>query len=359
MTNTDAGTDWEVTGADGSKTRLGWEADPLDASRLHAYIEHYRIDGVRLNRTEFKHDGSRLAYAWDPTPKKQGPAWHTSVQSFDTNANLVRTVYTMDDGTSEIWEWDPYGQQDWSFRKSVYAAVSGLIIRQEDTIHDARPGPVRSIVRQWDYTTLPWTAITTEFDHGGRELTRKTIFDDDHELLEGFDIDQDGANYGSPQVLPEEWQSFQERKNADGNKDFERYVYWGATATLKHSVEKGWDYNGADWSDYTFESNSLDKPVKKVTNYDTNPTWSKTVEDWQYAIITGDDGWSHRRTDYDKAGRLLAQHDRWLSGDVVNRGILRSWDWTAADWARTASHYRGDASAVLKEERWYDRDTTS
>ncbi len=106
LTHTDASTAWEITGADGSKSRLRFEADPADPALTQSVVERLTQAGEVLTRTTFKADRTRTAEAFD---RGDLADWIQYIQFYDANGELLRQVYDNDDGTFTIFEWDPYG----------------------------------------------------------------------------------------------------------------------------------------------------------------------------------------------------------------------------------------------------------
>ncbi len=367
MTNADAETAWDIDNSDGSKNRLGWEVDPDNPSQLHAFIEHRNLDDVRVSRTEFKYDGSRLAYAWDVSLGGKEQEWESYIQTFDKNANLVKQVYEMDGGAYKVQEWDPYKLEAWRIRETEYANKtaydSGKFFWQEDTLRNKIDGIVAYIQRERDYVAGGWDNIERHLDDLKRALWTRTNNDDGSYVIEGADHAQDTFNYVNGRlesIRPEEWESFREEYDASDNKLREFYTYYGyfvgATYVKPHSVEKAWDYAGLDWSSWEMhrEGTGPDaRDTKYVVYYDTHPTFSKLVKLWDYSGTT----WSSQETYYDKAvpTNELWQEEQWRSDGKLTKGIVRQKDYTTAvNWQKYETYYKGETKITTKEVIWYD-----
>ncbi|MGO4706123.1 hypothetical protein AB4072_10185 [Microvirga sp. 2MCAF38] len=368
MTNTDAESAWDLENSDGSKNRLGWEIDPDNPSQLHAFIEHRNLAGVRVSRTEFKYDGSRLAYAWDVSPGGTEQDWAFYIQTFDANANLVKHLYKMDGGLYKVLQWDPYRAEDWSTRETRYESQSAYDgakpYWQEDMLHEKIEGVVEYVQREWDYGASVWSNVERHLDNLKRTLWQRTNNDDGSYVIEGADYDSDELNYVDSRLeskrLGEEWESFTEKYDPRERKVWEFYSYHGyfvdEVYVKPRSIEKAWDYAGLDWESWEMhrEGTGPDaRETKYIVDYDTHPTLSKLVKFWDYSGTT----WSTQVTHYDKAvpTRELWQEEQWLSDKKLTKGIVRTWDYTAAlDWQKYEAHYKGETKITTKEITWYD-----
>lgn len=367
MTNTAAGTDWAVTGADGSKSRLGWEPDPLDPSTLQSFVENYTIGGVLLNRTEFKSDGSRIATSWDVGDGTTFP-WQKSIQFYDTTGALVKQEDDNDNLTYTIWEWDPHNLFDWKERRTDQDSLHRNVL-QKDFLHDDKKldGVIETIQREWNYDATGWATKISYFDGAEKNLWERvdnhdgsySIYAWDQAAGDGIQFDNGLTDNPRP---GEEWEDFTENYDAAHNKLSETYWYYGSddggVLTKPHGVTIQWDYAGLDWSSQEWDvegSHEDNRPTKYIITYDTNPFYSQYVELWSYDPGT----WSTQETYYDKAvpARPVYREEKWVDSGVLNRGIIYQWDYTAADWSRYEGHYRLSPDRLFQEERWYDNGT--
>ena len=161
LTHTDASTAWEITGADGSKSRLRFEADPANPALTQSVVERLTQAGAVLTRTTFKADRTRTAEAFD---RNDAVDWIQSIQFYDANGELLRQVTDNDDGTFTIKEWDPYGAQEWR-QRTTHQDAQRRNVWQQDLLHEGqeREGVITSIERTWSYgpdttNTCPWRA---------------------------------------------------------------------------------------------------------------------------------------------------------------------------------------------------------
>ena len=134
LTHTDASTAWEITGADGSKSRLRFEADPADPSLTQSVVERLTLTGEVLTRTTFKANRTRTAEAFD---RNDDVDWIQSIQFYDANGELLRQVTDNDDGTFTIKEWDPYGAQEWR-QRTTHQDAQRRNVWQQDLLHEGQ-----------------------------------------------------------------------------------------------------------------------------------------------------------------------------------------------------------------------------
>lgn len=345
---------WDVADSDGAKSTLGWRPWLDDPTQFEIFIQRRTLAGLLLSETVFHPDGSRHAYAWDRSPDGMGETWASYVQTYDAKANLVRQRFENDSGTRTILEWDPYGDEDWSTRRTEQVLVAGdyLSAYQLDALHEPKaPDVDPSIVdyneREWDRLgTKPWTEIVREYEIFSQDhwLTEDTKYDDGTRVLKGKDYVQDAQNHGSNR-LPKEWISFEERYDASARKYYESYTYYATATKPKHTIIKEWDYNGEDWADSTLYIQGS-KPLWKKINYDTNPNYSQICWEWHYT--PGD--WSERVTYKSKAGLNVYREEQWISEGVLVKGIIRQWDYTAGiDWRAFEAYYNYNTATQAKD----------
>ncbi|WP_305072147.1 calcium-binding protein [Microvirga puerhi] len=359
---------WDVLDSDGSKSTLGWRPWSVDPTQFEIFIQRRNIANVKMSETVFHPDGSRLAYAWDTSLDGKGEPWVSYVQTYDTQARLVKQQYENDDTTRLIEENDYDGNQAWDHRETWSMNVGGVYrdYHQIDTLHEPDPDPsiVDVIERLRDPANqAPWDVIVREYDvyspNSNHWLTEDTTYDDGTRILKGKDYALDTKNYGSPPASyarDGEWKEFEERYDSSGRKYYETYTYYGATETDQtHTIVKQWDYNGQDWADSTLYIEGQDRKVWHEINYDTNPTYSKIRWDWHYAA--GD--WSQQVTYWNKAGQQVWLEQTWIKDDgTVDRGKVFQWDYTTAiAWQRYEYDYRHDTGHITEERTLYDDNT--
>lgn len=364
---TDRDIAWDVDNSDGSRSTLGWRPWAVNPAQFEIFIQHRTIANILMSETVFHPDGSRLAYAWDTSPDGKGENWASYVQTYDTQARLVKQQYENDDTTRLTEEWDYDGAQVWSHRATWSMNVAGTYedYHQIDTLHEPDPDPsiVDVIERLKDPANqAPWDVIVREYDvyspNSNHWLTEDTKYDDGSRILKGKDYALDTKNYGSPPApyARDEWQEFEERYDMSGRKYYESYTYYGASVTDQtHTVIKEWDYNGQNWADSTLYIEGADRKIWKEINYDTDPTYSKIRWDWHYS--PGD--WSEQVTYWNRAGQDVKLEQIWRNGDgTVDRGKVIQKDWTAeVKWQRYEYDYKHDASLITQERYLYDDKT--
>jgi Ca2+-binding RTX toxin-like protein len=321
VTAADAEMAYDVASSDGSKSRLGWRPSPSDPAIIETYVQRRNIAGDLISETVFRPDGSRLAKAWDLTGLL---AWSSYVQTYDTQANIISQVDTNRDGTLTKWEFDPAAidAQDWLNRESTYRNqaeyAADLAVRQFDTIDEGKLGPVDFIERLWDRTGQTWNTSVKELDTAKRVLIETIVNDDGSSLIRGEDYDVDGHNYrdgvNAAQAPGQEWDSFEEHRDTGNNKTKEIYKYYGATLEQERTVERGWDYNGQDWTRYELTRDHLLRETVEERWFDNG---TRSYKEWNWSGQT----WAWRETLYSGSTRLTEweQYER-------HRHIYREWN---------------------------------
>ena len=119
--NTEAQLAEEVVDADGSKTKLGWQAWSVDPTQMETFIERRTATDMLVSRTAFLPDGTRTVEVWAATPGE----WTSYKQFFDANAELMRQVYTNTDGTERIVRFDPevYDVEEWTTLETLVSML--------------------------------------------------------------------------------------------------------------------------------------------------------------------------------------------------------------------------------------------
>lgn len=360
MIDVDTDLAWDIENSDGSKSTLGWRPWSADPAQIETFIQRRNLAGVVLSETIFRPDGTRSAYAKDVDDLED---WDAYVQTFDADANLVKQQFENDDFTRTVLEWDPVselrplGHEVWSTRQTKLVDVNGVYREtwQLDTLDEPEVDPsiVDYIEREWDRSeTQGWDTIVREYDiyASGHWLIEDTTYDGGSRSRKGNDYVQDGYNYGSNR-LPKEWNSFEERQDAAGNKYWESYTYYATGNEARHTIVNEWDYSGQNWSHSTLYMLSPTQPIWKELYYDAGQTYSKTKWDWHYTA--GD--WSERVTHYDGASREVWQEDQWISSDILVKGIIRQWDRpNAVTWAEYHQFYNYNSTTGARE---FYRDT--
>jgi hypothetical protein len=304
ITAADAEMAYDVESSDGSKSRLGWRPSADSPSVIEAYVQRRNIAGDLMSETVFRPDGSRLAHAWDLTGAM---SWSSYVQAYDTQANLISQVYTNRNGSFTKWEWDPEAidSHNWRIRETTYDNLAdyelGTASRQFETIDDGELGPVDFIENLSDRTGQVWDTKVKELNTAMQVLIETIVNDDESSIIKGSDYNQDNHNYrdgvNAAQGPGQEWMAFEERRNTNGVKTWETYKYYGATPQQERTVERGWDYNGEDWTSCEL---TMDYQLRPTVHEQWLDNGTRTVKEWSY---TGQ-GWDWRETLYSGNTRL-------------------------------------------------------
>ncbi len=363
---------WGIENSDGSKSTIGWRPWAADPTKFETFIQRRNLAGTLLSETIFHPDGSRSAYAEDVD---DGEDWNSYVMTFDADADLIRQQFENDvengNETRSILEWDPakahaiYGVQPWSKRETNLLKVNGVYheywqLETLDEPKDGNPDPsiVDYIEREWDPTgSRAWSNIVREYEVHALDhwLTEDVQYRDGSRIRKGKDYRPgDGVNHGgSDAPRPGEWVAFEEKYDAGKNKYWEAYTYYATSDAAKHTIVKEWDYNGQDWSDSTLTLDADGRPLKKILNYDTNPSYSRT--EWVWQRKAGD--WSVQWTHYSKLdGLALYQEQQWRDdNDALVKGQIKLWDRTSpVTWKEYDILYGASVAEVYEQRILYD-----
>jgi Ca2+-binding RTX toxin-like protein len=376
MTNTDDNIAWDVVNSDGSKTRLGWEDDPLNVGELHTFIERLNLKGEVVSRTEFKFDGSRRAHAWDRSAEGKGEKWFYYLQEYDTNGELIRQTNHNDDKTFTVLEWDPYEYDPiknnvWYYRTTCQTSeAEGRLdffrkewLREEHMLQ----GVIAYIEYEWDRKGQTWDTKLRHVDEGNNTLWEVITYDDGSYTVVGTDWSLDGFNYEEQEGrVPREkdpslgeWSSLLEVYNSAKLKTDEEYWYYGSNIDPGKGIKKTWDVaNAEDWArqEWTYLGSKNDHKIARYEiAYDRHDTLSKVVKLWDYS---GGAHWSTQEEQFDKAERLVRRDEQWLADGVLRKGETIEWSYDVPAHPDHKSYhgYYSTINGVItftQQEWWY------
>jgi len=115
-------------------------------------------------------------------------------------------------------------------------------------------------------------------------------------------------------------------KNANSQKTWETYLYYGATPDQERTVERGWDYGTETWTSYELHLDYRLNPTWKQTNFDNG---THTIREWDYRATRT---WDWRETSYSGSTKLW-QRDQFADSVYIYR------DWTNGTWDEIETRY--------------------
>ena len=263
--STDRAVAWHIDNADGSKTKLGWDADA--ANGVEIYVKNFDLQSRQSSGTTFHANGTRSVFAWDLANTQ---AWASYVQSYDSVGRLTKQVNSNDNGTRTDLYWDAAGTADWSKRTETFDS-SGRKLSQE-TIFDNN---TRSTT-EWDVSNVqPWSQVTVLFDALGRTTNVTGYYDNGSRWESRWDV----ANAYNWSLIVDNFDSLGRLTSVEGTYD------------NGNSWKSVWDVTGAnDWSTYTENRDAAGRVFLLQGTYDNGGSWNTfyDVSNAQYYIYYTD-----------------------------------------------------------------------
>ena len=303
--STDRAVAWNIDNADGSKTRLGWDADA--ASGVEVYVKNFDAQSRQTSGTTFHGNGARTVYAWDVANTQ---LWASYVQNYDVAGRLEKQVNTNDNGTRTDFYWDAAGTADWSMRTDEFNAA-GQKLSQETKFDNG----TRSTM-EWDVSNVQsWSRLDKNFDAYGRHIWQQAFYDDGSRS----DWTWDHAN-------TQDWWHLIRTFDAAGRQTWQEISYDGGNRTVWH-----WDQaNVQGWWHLvqTFDAAGRQTWQEAYNDDGTRNGWSwdqSNTQEWWHIVQT-----------YDTAGRLIWQRA------YYDNGTRTDWSWDHSNtqsWWHLAYNY--------------------
>ncbi len=326
--STDRAVAWNIDNADGSKTRLGWDADA--ASGVEVYVKNFDAQSRQTSGTTFHGNGARTVYAWDVANTQ---LWASYVQSYDVAGRLEKQVNINDNGTRTDFYWDAAGTADWSMRTDEFNAA-GQKLSQETKFDNG----TRSTM-EWDVSNVQsWSRLDKNFDAYGRHIWQQAFYDDGSRS----DWTWDHAN-------TQDWWHLIRTFDAAGRQTWQEISYDGGNRTVWH-----WDQaNVQGWWHLvqTFDAAGRQTWQEAYNDDGTRNGWSwdqSNTQDWWHIVQT-----------YDTAGRLIWQRAHY------DNGTRTDWNWDQSNvqswwhlvynfdvYDRLVYHYIAWDDGRIEEQRW-------
>lgn len=326
--STDRAVAWNIDNADGSKTRLGWDADA--ASGVEVYVKNFDAQSRQTSGTTFHGNGARTVYAWDVANTQ---LWASYVQNYDVAGRLEKQVNTNDNGTRTDFYWDAAGTADWSMRTDEFNAA-GQKLSQETKFDNG----TRSTM-EWDVSNVQsWSRLDKNFDAYGRHIWQQAFYDDGSRS----DWTWDHAN-------TQDWWHLIRTFDAAGRQTWQEISYDGGNRTV-------WQWDQANVQGWWHLVQTFDAAGRQTWQQAFND--DGTRNEWSWDQSNTQDWWHIVQT-YDTAGRLIWQRAHY------DNGTRTDWNWDQSNvqswwhlvynfdvYDRLVYHYIAWDDGRTEEQQW-------